>query len=142
MNVYKAIFFSTLFLIFSCSIVIAQQEKNVLAGFGIESGVGYTIMKQCTGFWGTPMYNKTFMVQPTGRIFYAINLYNFPKQTKIEMPCFIGYNTFGSKTINTVFLEDPSLSRPTTVLNLFRSFEAGINPCIEKNKFQFFLVIF
>ncbi len=110
-----------------------QEEIKWHKGFGIEEGIGYNT---CYGFGYAPGSKNTFLIQPTGRIFYSITLRSFSDEIKFKLPVFIGYYTFGSKTKNDISPDNFDDYQPTKTINLFHSIEAGINPCIERNNFQ------
>lgn len=119
--------------------LFGQEEKKWYNGFGIEGGAGYHTMEQ---YYGYGDFSNASGVQPTQKIFYSITLHDFSENRKIKMPVFIGYYPFGGKgTYTGLYLFDPYHLRPTKTITFFRSVEAGINPCIEKNKFQFGLLL-
>jgi hypothetical protein len=135
-------------LLISPFLLFAQENKKWYNGVGIEEGIGYntaTLEHKYTipmlGTYDDFEHKTAFWVQPSVRIFYSIALHSFSENKKIKMPIFISYYSFGGKTKNNGSWGTPDMYQPTTIIDLFRSVEVGINPCIEKNKFQFGLLL-
>ncbi len=162
MKVKQFILFFTLLFFVNGVLLFAQEGKKLYKGFGIEVGVGANVINSKTTFIQSPpgsysishqgtlipipymapdVERTKLFVQPTARIYYSFRLYRFLETVKLKMPVFIGYYSFGSKTVNTIFLDDPTLSQPTTIIDLFRTLEFGINPCIDFKKLQIGLLL-
>ncbi|HLG39165.1 MAG TPA: hypothetical protein VI461_05825 [Chitinophagaceae bacterium] len=115
--------------LFSCvSQSFAQEEKKSSIGFGIEEGAGYNTMHS------TLVGDRDlFWIQPTVRIFYSFKLKDISETTRLKMPVFIGYYTFGGVYNVITLIPEDSLKRENLI---FRSMEIGINPCLEIKNFQ------
>lgn len=109
-----------------------QEEKKQTGekscGIGIEEGVGYN-----TCFSSLVGPRTAFWIQPCARVYYSLQLRELSSGKKIKLPIFLGYYTFGGARTNLIYFpEDPQSKE----ILLFRSIEAGVNPCLDFKKLQ------
>ncbi len=121
-----------LFFVFILSFQIkAQETHRKVEGIGIEVGVGYNFMKlhlELTDLDSTATLNNLWM-QPSTRIHYDMMLKQIGKKNSLKLKTFLGYYTFGGKT-----LADAKGNR---LILAFGSIEAGAGLTFDfLNRFQ------